>query len=183
LLNKNLGESKTGYIQYLFQAKDFDKDCQEIAKLVRKDGSKAQLTINVKKGHCKPLTCKEGLIQNLDVKNCQCEALKAPLGDLIDSSKLKGGFNFYFKKDTEFTLREWALTTGGYEWSIAADHTWAKCLTPVGEAFDDGRYRQVSYKATVPDCKDVLVRVQAVAAGSTEKPAEQIWSFSVWPDR
>jgi len=96
---------------------------------------------------------------------------------------LKGGFTFYFKKDAEFTLREWALTTGGYEFSIPADHAWAKCLTPVGESFDDGRYRQVSYKATVPDCKDVLVRVQAVVAGSTVKPAEQVWTFAVWPDR
>jgi hypothetical protein len=74
------------------------------------------------------------------------------------------------------------MSTGGYEWSIAADHSWAKCLEPVGEAFDDGRYRQVSYKAFAPNCQDVLVRV-AGAADSTVQPVEQIMTFNVLPAR
>ena len=58
-------------------------------------------------------------------------------------------------------------------------------MTPVGETFDDawGRFRQVSYEATVPDCKDTLVRVSTAAVEGTEMPAQQVWSFSVWPDR
>jgi len=75
------------------------------------------------------------------------------------------------------------MTTGGYEWSLSEDaHSWTNCLTLIGEPFDDGRYRQISYKATTPDCKDHLVRMQNnVPDGETV--VTQAYTFAVWPDR
>jgi hypothetical protein len=183
LLDKNLGGSKTGYIQYLYEAGSFDKDCQEVVELTRKDGkdTKVQLTVNVAKGFCKATTCKEGLLQNLDVESCKCEPVKAPIGELFDARDLKS-FNLYFKNGVEFTLREWANSDGKFEWTLPVDHSWAQCLKPVTEKYmekvkDDkgvetevektrdtftdqwGRFRQVYYKADVANCKDTLVRV------------------------
>ena len=109
-----------------------------------------------------------------------CEPLKAPEGTLLDLS-INTETNFVFAKEAIFTLREWALPTGGYFWDLPADHTWAKCLSPVGEAFDDGRYRQVSYKVEKCNCVDSLVRTQiAEVEGSTEI-ATATYTFTVWP--
>jgi hypothetical protein len=52
--------------------------------------------------------------------------------------------DFAWYKDAKFTLREWALTTGGYEWTLP-DVSQIKCFNLIGVPFDDGRYRQVSF--------------------------------------
>jgi len=83
------------------------------------------------------------------------------------------------------------MTTGGYEWSnVGIDATWNKCLTQIGEGFDDGRYRQASFEATKGDCVDTITRMQNVPATTGTEiiitpvvPATQTLTFKVWPDR
>lgn len=110
------------------------------------------------RGSCPPTVCVEGEIQSLDVKSCECEPLKAPVGELVDLSK-NARFDFTFDLGQKITFREWALTTGGYEWSLP-EMSEFKCLSEAVEGFDDGRYRQRSYEASTDDCKDTIVRVQ-----------------------
>jgi hypothetical protein len=71
------------------------------------------------------------------------------------------------------------VTPGEYEWSLPSDETLSeiKCLTMVGEAFDDGRYRQVSYETTTPDCKDTINR-----KSMADDSVTQTYTFTVWPD-
>jgi hypothetical protein len=83
------------------------------------ESATVQFTINVKKGHCKPRECADGLIQNLDVASCDCEPLQAYEGTLYDLS-VHTGTEFAFTSGLTFTFREWALTTGGYEWTLPA---------------------------------------------------------------
>jgi hypothetical protein len=68
--------------------------------------------------------------------------------------------SFAFTVGEKVTFREWAMPTGGYEWALPEDQqTWTECFTAIGESFDDGRYRQASFEATKPDCRDTLVRI------------------------
>jgi len=113
----------------------------------------------VQRGSCPEVTepCAEGTIQNIDFTSttaCACEALHAYEGELIDLS-VDTRFDFAMDKHFKFTLREWAMTTGEYEWTLPSETEIAAlpCLTMIGEAFDDGRYRQVSFEATTPDCR------------------------------
>lgn len=69
-----------------------------------------------------------------------------------------------------------------YEWDLPKDHTWSKCLVPVGEGFDDGRYRQTSYEAVQPDCVDKLVRTSMFIPLPPAKPAQLEVTFTVWYD-
>lgn len=64
------------------------------------------------------------------------------------------------------------MSTGHYEWSNEGiEAEWAKCLTPIGEPFDDGRYRQASYEATKGDCVDSLTRNKYVHVEPPVDPA------------
>jgi hypothetical protein len=104
--------------------------------------------------------CGENEIINLDFASetaCTCGPLHAAEAIVYDLS-LTQDVKFSFEVGDKFTIREWAMSDGTYEWDLPADHAWAKCLAPVGEAFDDGRYRQVSYEAVKGDCIDRLVR-------------------------
>jgi hypothetical protein len=170
IVDKDFGKYVTGFNQWVVKAKNTDQNCEEKVVLKTKDGKGENvITVNVKRGFCpKPATaCAKDTIQNLDIDNCKCEPLAPGAGKVYDVSTLKptnppNGYTFYFGNEEEFTLREWALSTGGYEWSLPKDHSWAKCLQPVGDgSYDDkwGRYRQVMYKASVANCKDTLVRV------------------------
>jgi len=47
----------------------------------------------------------------------------------------------------------------------------------IGEAFDDGRYRQVTFKATTPDCREPITRTSSLVATETHT-----FTFTVWPN-
>jgi hypothetical protein len=89
--------------------------------------------------------------------------------------------DFGFNLKEKFTLREWKVD-GRYEWSLPEDHGWAKCLEPIGETFDDGRYRQVYYEAANADCKDTFVRVAMPAAEAGMAAATTAGSVEVTTD-
>jgi len=82
-------------------------------------------------------------------------------------------------KHYKFTLREWAMTTGEYEWKLPLESEIAAlpCLTMIGEAFDDGRYRQVSFEATTPNCRVEITRSRVL-----EETETQTFTFTVWPE-
>jgi len=100
--------------------------CTEVVELTRTDGSGVDIiTINVQRGYCAtPVEpCAEGTIQNIDVTSetaCECEPLQAHEGELIDLS-VDTRFDFAFDIHMMFTLREWAMTTGEYEWSLPSE--------------------------------------------------------------
>jgi len=124
--------------------------------LTRTDGNEETIVINVQKGFCPHKECTGEMIQNLDVNSCDCEPLHAHEEHLIDTRE-NAQVSFLFDMGAKLTLREWAMTTGEYEWTLPSVDT-IKCFTMIGEAFDDGRYRQVSFEAVQPDCRDVLIR-------------------------
>jgi len=52
-------------------------------------------------------------------------------------------------------------------------------LAPVGEAFDDGRYRQVSYEVVKSDCVDTLIRTSLV---NVTPVVTKEFKFTAWYD-
>jgi hypothetical protein len=161
VITDNYGDFATGFRQWVFQAHNTDTDCEEVVELTRHDGTGTDIvTVKVKKGFCPALVneCEAGYIQNIDVNAenaCECEPLHPAEERLIDFAAVPHpGFAFAFNKGDKFTLREWALTTGVYEWNIpAATSVDINCMKSLAEPFDDGRYRQVSYEALTPDCR------------------------------
>jgi hypothetical protein len=167
VITDNHGDFNTGFRQWVFKGLNTDTDCTEEVELIRTDGSGTDMvTINVKKGFCPELAtdCEAGFIQNIDVNApnaCECEPLHPAEGIVYDmAADPHPGFAFAFNKGDKFTLREWALTSGGYEWGspVSTEISAINCLVMIGEPFDDGRYRQVSYEAMTPDCRDELNR-------------------------
>jgi hypothetical protein len=150
-------------------AKNAETECNEKLELVKADGSKITVDLKVLRGSC-PATaapCGENELIDLNFasdKACTCQPLHPHHGVLYELSKADADkVDFTMMKDNMITLREWKNAENKYDWDLPADHTWSKCLAPVdidntGSTFDDGRYRQVSYKAVKADCLDTLVR-------------------------
>jgi hypothetical protein len=57
------------------------------------------------------------------------------------------------------------------------------CFEHVGETFDDGRYRQISFKAITVECKYELVRHAVGPNGEIDETVKKTYKFSVRPDR
>jgi hypothetical protein len=99
-------------------------------------------------------------------------------GILIDTgADPHPGYNFAFNKEEKFTLREWANAAGKYDWSLPSEEEQQafKCLKP-STSLDEGRYRQVSFEASTPDCVETIVRTSL-----TDETITVTWSFTVWP--
>lgn len=101
---------------------------------------------------------------------------------LIDT-KLNNNEEFVFSISAEFTLREWIdENTGSYKWSLPSKDS-ILCFEQIGETFDDGRYRQISFKAITVECKYELTRYLVTSTGETDPNVSKIMKFSVRPDR
>jgi hypothetical protein len=87
------------------------------------------------------------------------------------------GYQWAFHKQEKFTMREWANAAGEYDWALLSDEELQAitCLTH-SAAIDDGRYRQVTFEATTPDCVQPIVRKWA-----TDDTVTETWTFTVWP--
>jgi hypothetical protein len=140
--------------------------CSEPVELKRKDTGVIQIiNINVQRGSCPAdaAACEAGFIQNIDFTSsiaCTCEPLHPALGTLIDAgADTHPGYSFAFDKPAQFTLREWANAAGEYDWALQTieELQAITCLTH-SAAIDDGRYRQVTFEATTPDCVTTIVR-------------------------
>jgi len=68
-----------------------------------------------------------------------------------------------------------------YEWTLP-DIDAVQCLTLL-ESFDDGRYRQVSFEASTPDCKYTATRYKNLQDGGIDDTQTDEFSVSVWPVR
>jgi hypothetical protein len=63
LVNENYGAFNTGVTQWLFKAKNSDKDCVDDATLTRAaDNSTVVISVHVKRGFCPIVECAEGTI-------------------------------------------------------------------------------------------------------------------------
>jgi hypothetical protein len=159
--------------------------CTQDVVLKRTDGGADNiLVVHVQRGSCPadmPEECPEGQFFNKDftsTTSCACEPFMPVVGELIDLS-VNTELHFAFNKPAQFTLREWAVTIGEYEWSLLSEDEVKdlKCFTMVGEAYDNGQYRQVSFDTTTPDCRDEMTR-HSMADDSVTKT----YTFTVWPD-
>jgi len=76
------------------------------------------------------------------------------------------------------------MTTGEYEWKLPSESEILAlpCLTMLGEAFDDGRYRQVSFEATTPDCRLEMTRFKMPDGSDAPSTDTQTFTFTVWPE-
>jgi hypothetical protein len=123
LVDKNFEGFNTGYFQWLFQAKNSDVDCTEDITLTRTDEEKTTVTfnVNVQRGFCPAVECPATQLVNLDVTSCACEDLKQTYGIVHDSRSFDDRI-VRLDQGEKFTIREWATTTGEFEFS-AIDST------------------------------------------------------------
>jgi len=186
VVNKNLGDYNTRWRQWVLKAKDLDADCTQDVPLVREDGKENNMLIfQVKQGHCAAPTpaCSEGMIQNLALDNCKCEAMPAVTGKLVDLSKsTETAFAFQFGE--VITVRQWAEADGMNKWtnptSEAMLKEWLKCFTfdlnsKNGKAHYDSRFIQVELIAAVGDCRTEIVRTNRLDTTETQTLIAQVW--------
>jgi hypothetical protein len=174
VVNENFGDFSTGFEQWLIQAKNLPEDCSQDIVLTHTDDSvnSDTIKITVKKGHCAYAECPAGEIQNIDITSanaCACEPLVHE-GFLIDAGSVPHpGFKFAFEKEAMFTLREWAVSEGQFEWSLPSEAELQafKCFT-YGSKLEDSRYRQVVFTAITPDCVETITRTNLVDDTITE---------------
>jgi len=86
-------------------------------KLFRTDGQMELFTINVQRGFCPAnIVCGDTDILDIDVYSCECKPLQATMGELFDSRSMTTR-QVRLPLGEKFTIREWAMTDGGFEWS------------------------------------------------------------------
>jgi hypothetical protein len=151
--------------------------------LVRKDGTgEDTVIIKVARGHCPAdIVCDATDIVDLDPKSCECKPLEATVGDVFDSRTMTATTMIVkLNKDVKFTVREWALTDGSFEWS-AFDATTLDCVNEVSTFTEPlyGRYRHMVFEAVKDDCMGSLTQEKTVE-GET---STQTFTVVVWPLR
>jgi len=106
--------------------------------------------------------------------------LEKATGTLIDSIADTSTVMFRGKKDSTFTIREWANTEGSFDWS-APSADGLDCITEVADSsFVDSwnRFRQVAFKLTTDDC-----RVDMTQKNSDDSVDDKTLEVVVWPIR
>jgi hypothetical protein len=172
----------TGYQQMVFKSLDKDVDCEEVVDLVRNDGTATEtVTIKVFRGRCPTVECDDVSILDLDPKSCECKPLEATEGTVFDSRTLTAATSIVkLTKGAKFTVREWVMTDGQYEWS-AFDATTLDCVDEASAYMEPiyGRYRHMIFETVTADCTGSLTQ-DKVVDGET---IAQTFTVKVWPER
>jgi len=101
-------------------------------------------------------------------------------GTVIDSIADASTVMFRGKKDSTFTIREWANADGKFDWS-APDADGLDCITEVADSsFLDtwSRFRQVAFQLSTADC-----RVEITLSNLDTSVADKKFEVVVWPLR
>jgi hypothetical protein len=179
--NADFEEFITGYQQMVFKTLDKDVDCVEVVDLVRNDGSGTDtVTINVARGHCPVVECDDLTIVDLDPKSCECKPLEETKGTLFDSRFVLADQRFVrLDKFEQFTIREFAVTAGEWQWSML-DAATLECVDEVKDFTDQyNRYRQKSFESVKDDCRGDFIQT----ATAVDDDATLAFQVVVWPER